>query len=263
MSDTNNRYPTITITSDWRQHDFYSGMLKGRLVSACPGINIIDISHDIPSFNTHHAAFVLRHSYLCFPIGTIHLVMVNSESGLKSRILLTEQNEHLFIVPDNGILGLLFSTPPEKVYCVDFEPNGSYASLDYIIPIVQKIFNGTPINSIGELANDVDLKIALRATIDDSVINGSIIYIDSYHNAITNISQKLFDRVGNGRKFDIYVQSNFNRVSFISKSYNEVEMGELLALFNSANLLEVAIRNGYAAELLNLSVGGGVRVKFY
>jgi hypothetical protein len=95
------------------------------------------------------------------------------------------------------------------------------------------------------------------------VIIGSIIYIDSYNNAITNISKKLFDRVGNGRKFEIYVQSNYNKVNFISKGYNEVDLGELLALFNSANLLEFAIRNGYAAELLSLNVGGSVRVKFF
>ena len=262
MVDTQVRNRTITLTSDWKQHDFYSGMLKGRLVSACPNINIVDLSHDIPSFNIHHAAFVVRHSYQFFPEGTIHLVMVNSESGLNSRILLTEQNGQFFVVPDNGILGLMFSSPPENVYQVEYETKGSFGSLDCIVPSIQKLYEGLALSEVGNIAEDPDLKIALRAPIDDSIINGSIIYIDSYNNVVTNISEKLFERVGNGRRFEIYVQSNYNKISFISKTYTEVDLGELLGIFNSANLLEIAIRNGYAAELLNLSIGGSVRVKF-
>ena len=262
MIDTQARNRTITVTSDWKQHDFYSGMLKGRLVSACPNINIIDLSHDIPSFNIHHAAFVVRHSYQFFPEGTIHLVMVNSELGLNSRILLTEQNNHFFVVPDNGILGLMFSSPPEKVYQVEYETQGSFGSLDCIVPTVQKLYEEKPLSEIGPVAENPDLKIALRAPIDESIINGSIIYIDSYNNVITNISEKLFERVGNGRRFEIFVQSNYNKITSISKTYTEVDLGELLGIFNSANLLEIAIRNGYAAELLNLSIGGSVRVKF-
>ena len=47
-----------------------------------------------------------------------------------------------------------------------------------------------------------------------------------------------------------------------SKTYQEVKEGELLGLFNSFNLLEIAIRNGYAAEMLSLNVGGSVSVVF-
>jgi hypothetical protein len=254
--------PFVTLTSDWKQHDFYIGMLKGRIVSKCPDLKIIDLSHDIPNYNIHHAAFVLRHSYSYFPPGTIHLVMVNSESNMISRLLCIEQNEHLFVVPDNGIIGLLFSTPPEKAYGVEFNPRGSFASLDCFVSVVSKLFNRDPLDAIGEVVTDFNVKIALRATIDESIINGSIIYIDSYQNAITNISKNLFERIGQGRNYNIFVQSNHNKINKLSTSYNQVEPGELLGIFNSANLLEIAIRNGFAAELLNLSVGGSVRINF-
>jgi S-adenosylmethionine hydrolase len=39
-------------------------------------------------------------------------------------------------------------------------------------------------------------------------------------------------------------------------------MGELIALFNERKLLEIAISNGNLAELLSVSVGSEVRVKF-
>jgi S-adenosylmethionine hydrolase len=82
-------------------------------------------------------------------------------------------------------------------------------------------------------------------------------------NAITNVSKELFDKVGQGRKFEIFVQSQHNKVEKIAKSYNDVDPGDLLALFNSAGLLEIAINNGYAAQLLNLNNGSSVRIKFY
>jgi S-adenosylmethionine hydrolase len=40
------------------------------------------------------------------------------------------------------------------------------------------------------------------------------------------------------------------------------EPGELLALFNSASLLEIAIAQGNAAELLGLEPGTSVKIKF-
>jgi S-adenosylmethionine hydrolase len=99
-------------------------------------------------------------------------------------------------------------------------------------------------------------------TIDESVINGSVIYIDSYRNAFTNISLDLFHQIGKGRAFDILVQSNHNRISRLNQRYGESSQGEILALFNSIGLLEIAINGGNAADLLDLSLNSSVRVKF-
>jgi S-adenosyl-L-methionine hydrolase (adenosine-forming) len=95
--------------------------------------------------------------------------------------------------------------------------------------------------------------IPRRATIEKDVINGSVIYIDSYQNAITNITRELYERIGKGRKFEIALQSNHYRLNRINKTYSETSAGELLVLFNYLDLLEVAINKGNAAELLNLN----------
>ncbi|MDD2279151.1 MAG: SAM-dependent chlorinase/fluorinase [Bacteroidales bacterium] len=252
----------ITLTTDWGQHDYYCGVLKGNIYSACPDVQIVDLSHDIPSFNINNAAFVVRHSYSSFPKGTIHLILVNSDSAQFATILAFKHDEHIFIVPDNGIVGLLFSKPPESIYAIEKEALGSFTSVHLFVQAVKDIYEGKGLEGIGKKVDEYEQRIALRATIDESVISGSIIYIDSYKNAITNISRNLFDRVGQNRAYNIFVESNHNKVSRLSINYNEVDPGELLALFNSANLLEIAIRNGFASELLSLRVGGTVRVNF-
>jgi S-adenosyl-L-methionine hydrolase (adenosine-forming) len=254
--------PLVTLTTDWGKQDYYNGMLKGRLMTACSGLRVVDLSHDVPSFNINNAAFIVRHSFRFFPENSIHLVLVNSESGDNDRLLVCNYMSHYFVVPDNGILGLMFSVPPDVVYQLPITSTGSFASLEAFVRATQEICNGSSLPDFCSIVDDFEPMIALRATIDDSVINGSIIYIDSYQNAITNISQTLFERIGLGRSYTIYVQSNHYKISKLSKSYKEVDPGDLLGIFNSANLLEIAIRNGYAAELLSLKVGGGVRVNF-
>jgi len=105
-------------------------------------------------------------------------------------------------------------------------------------------------------------RIPLRAAIDQSVITGSVIYIDSFRNAITNITRDLFDRIGDNRPFEIYVQSNHYVINRLNNYYHETAPGEILAIFNSVGLLEIAINKGNAADLLNLSTNSSIRVKF-
>jgi S-adenosyl-L-methionine hydrolase (adenosine-forming) len=92
---------------------------------------------------------------------------------------------------------------------------------------------------------------------------GSVIYIDSYQNAITNITRDLYERIGKGRKFEIALQSNHYKLNRINRTYSETSTGELLVLFNSLGLLEVAINKGNAAELLSLTTSSVVRIRFF
>ena len=94
------------------------------------------------------------------------------------------------------------------------------------------------------------------------MITGAVIYIDSFRNAITNITKDLFDRIGEGRAFEIYPQNNYYKITRLNDFYHETAPGEILAIFNSVGLLEIAINKGNAAELLNLSVNSSIRVKF-
>ncbi len=253
----------LTLTTDWNQHDYYNGVLKGKLVTVCPQLKVVEITNQIPLFNLNHAAFVLRHSYKHFPKGTIHLVLVNSDNCQSQRMIAFNYDEHNFIVPDNGLIGLMLKEPPQNVFAFPFISKGSFASLEPSIQAIDGICKGNNLASIAESISNFDQRIPLRATIENSAITGNIIYIDSYMNAITNVSKGLFDRVGKGRRFELFVQSQHNKVERISNTYNEVDSGELIAIFNSTDLLEIAINNGHAAQLLNLSNGSSIRIKFY
>jgi S-adenosyl-L-methionine hydrolase (adenosine-forming) len=257
--------PIITLTSDWKENDFYVASLKGKLLTACPEAQIIDINHRIKTFNISQAAFVVRNSYPHFPEKTIHIIAVNSEPAIGGGLLAALKDRHYFLCSDNGILGLLGGPEPEEVVNIteNFkeDPN-TFVSFSVFARIASELYGGTPLSELGTPTKSYNIQTPLRATIEDGTIVGSVIYIDSFQNAITNISQELFNRIGNGKKFEIYVQSKHNMINRISTSYNDTEPGDLLAIFNSSGLLEIAIGNGNAAGLLRLNTNSTIRVEF-
>jgi len=254
----------ITLTTDWNRNDFYVGAVKGKLLSANPATRIIDISHQVQPFNILQAAFILRNCCYSFPPGTVHLVAVNTALGPKKPLLAFEKQGQFFVASDNGIVGLLMNDKPDRIFKVKNSHLASnFMSLDIFVDTAIKISEKQDFDTFLEPVSDYESQVPYRPVIDKNLINGSVIYVDSYSNAITNISLDTFDKVGNGKPFEIYIQSNHYKLDKINKTYSDSVSGELLALFNSVGLLEIAINHGNAAELLNLGINSAIRIKFY
>lgn len=258
--------PIVTLTTDWIQDDYYVGAIKGKLISLSPDISIIDISHSIQPFNTAKAAFIIKNSYTHFPKGTIHLIFVNTEPAAGESLLAIKYEDHFFIGNDNGIFGLIFRDQPTSIVELpeaEAEKHGGFSALDIFVRATGQIVKDGDLINAGKQKDNFSKSIPRRATIDQDVINGSVIYIDSYKNAITNITKDLFNRIGKGRQFEIALQSNHYRLTRINKTYGETSVGELLVLFNSLDLLEVAINKGNATGLLNLTNSSTIRIRFF
>jgi S-adenosylmethionine hydrolase len=251
----------ITITSDWNSDDFYTAALKGRILSLYADARIVDISNQIPAFNLPLAAFQLKHSYRYFPAGTVHIITVNSEN-IERPAVAVKANDHFFVGNDNGIFGLLLEDEPEEMVSLEDAGISSFPELTVFADAACKIAASGTLRNAGKPYKELYKQVPMLPAIEESVINGGVIYIDSYKNAITNISLELFERIGKGRQFEIYVQSNHYKINRINKKYGESTLGEMLALFNSVDLLEIAINRGNAADLLNLSLNSPVRIKF-
>lgn len=255
--------PIITLTTDWNTDDYYIGAVKGTIYSNCENATVVDISHKVKPFNIFQAAFVLKNSYPFFPKGSVHIIGVKSDLSKEENYVAAEFNDHYFLGANNGVFSLLFKDDDKvNYYSIENTEQTTFPTLDVFSKLACKIANGTGIKSLGNKTEELVRRVPLRATIEDNVVIGSIVYIDSFQNAITNISKDIFDRVGKGKAFKIFVQSNHYTISKINSTYQETSVGELLALFNSINLLEIAINGGNAAELLNLDTNSSVRIKF-
>ncbi|MHC1706107.1 MAG: S-adenosyl-l-methionine hydroxide adenosyltransferase family protein [Bacteroidales bacterium] len=255
----------ITLTSDWGTRDYYAAAVKGSILQLLPGVNIVDISHGIPPFNLHHASFVVRNSYRHFPEESIHIIDMNSDTPAKTKYLLVESEKQFFIAPDNGIFSLIFDKSPDKIIEISVPPSlktSTFIAKDLFAPIACNLAQGAEPEAFGVKVEGLSQRVSFAPTVDGNVIRGKVVYIDSYENAFLNINQELFHKVGQGRPFTIYFKTLDNAVQKISQSYNDVPEGDILAVFSSCGLLEIAINKGNASGLLGLKTDEMVRIEF-
>ncbi len=250
--------PVITLTTEWKTNDFYYGIIKGKLCSLCPGISVVDNATGIPVFNIAHASFVIRNTYRSYPEGSVHVICVHTESSEERNHLIVKARGHFFIGTDNGIFNLILNSPADEI--ISLQPGDNEDELDLFARAASEVIEGKEIFGLGKKQKDFTEKVPFRATIDKNVIIGSVIFIDSYGNAITNITREVFSRVFEKNSFRIQIQSNKHFTEHISKRYCDEPVGDLLARFNSLDLLELAINGANISELLSLSVGSSVRV---
>lgn len=255
----------ITITSDWHNNDYYTGAVKAGILGRINNVNFVDVSHNIDSFNHIQAAFILKSVYKNFPDGTIHLLAVNSELGENEHFVVAKYENQYFIANDNGCLGLIFNDKPDLVIKINtgtYFDGSTFPEKSVFADLACYILKKGEIEEVGEQVPDVVRKPELLPQIDNNEINAKIIYIDSYKNAITNITRSIFEENIGDKKFEISLENSFTKVNQLSHSYKDVDTGSILCLFNSLGLLEIAVRQGKATQLFNLTTRSQVRIKF-
>lgn len=250
--------PVITLTTEWKSDDIYNGIIKGKLITMCPEAVIIDNAGNIPPFNISLASFIIRNTYNNYPEGTVHIICVHSEALKDQDHLLVKAKGHYFIGTDNGIFNLILNSDPDEVIKIDHDDTSD--ELEIFAKAASDIMKGKKISELGQSLKTLSERVPLRATIDKDVIIGSIIFIDSYGNAISNITREVFYRVFENKSYRILIQSNKNYTDNISNRYSDVPVGEMLARFNHLELLEISINGADVSELLSLSVGSVVRI---
>lgn len=246
--------PILTLSSDIGQHDFLTGAVKGQLLQAGDIFSLVDISHQISPFNYPQAAYVCRNAIKNFPAGTCHLILVNLFDEKPEHMLLAEHNGQYIGCGDNGLLTMILEEIPQKVVALALDKNQRKNTL-YCTNVFAKAFNdivaGKSLDQIGDSTVSIQVKNPLRPMLGVNWMEGQIIFIDNFENVIVNITREDFEEQRKGRSFKIV----FKRDEVIEKicdTYADAQEGEKLALFNSADYLEIAINKGNAAGLFGL-----------
>ncbi|NAS12938.1 SAM hydrolase/SAM-dependent halogenase family protein [Poritiphilus flavus] len=272
----------ITLTTDFGQKDHFVGAIKGTIYRELAEVKIVDISHTIRPFNIQECAYILKNSYKAFPEGTIHIVGVDAEPTVENQHIAVLVDGHYFISANNGVIGLIAAEiQPEKVVEINI-PNpihGSFPVLDVFVQVACHIARGGTLDVVGKPFTELkDLKeFAPRITENGNSIVGSVIYIDNYGNVITNIQRSLFEAYRNGRSFTLNARNR--KITEIHHKYSDLinfELdknqrkgpGDLLALFNSSDYIELAIYKsdlntvGGASTLLGLDYRDTIIINF-
>ncbi|WP_353129969.1 SAM hydrolase/SAM-dependent halogenase family protein [Parapedobacter pyrenivorans] len=254
----------ITLTTDLGHKDFYQAALKGSIISQFPTANLVDISHEIPPFDIQYAAFVLKNAYPYFPKKTVHLVGIDSVFNQDTRYLALQHNGHYFVGADNGIFSLILDGVPEEVVELNIIQDLKYLHFpltDIFAKAACVLAKGGVLNDIGDPVTAIVDRTLVQPVVEKDSLRGSVVFIDSFGNVISNINKELFNKVQRSRNFVLYFRRN-ETIEQMSWHYNDVPEGEKLCLFGISNYLEIAINKGNASGLLGLNKGDILRVEF-
>ena len=92
----------ITLITDFGTQDYYVGAMKGVIMSMSPDAQLVDISHSIRPHDEVHGAFVLGQVWSKFPVGTVHLVVIDPDVGSERKIVVGRCEGRYFVTPDNA-----------------------------------------------------------------------------------------------------------------------------------------------------------------
>ena len=270
----------ITLTTDFGADDAYVAIMKGVILSTNPEVNIVDITHSVEPQNVYQAAFILGYTYRYFPKKTVHVAVVDPGVGSERRGVILKTPSALFVAPDNGILSYVIDELSSSKGSVgQYSPDQDLVTLGKgfeVVAITEPRFWRQPVSTTFH-GRDIFAPVAATLTLDISPYElgekitslhvfpilkplvdyqgnliGHILHIDHFGNLITNIKR------ANLPGKDIPIEVAGRLIQGITDYYAEGE--ELMAIIGSSGYLEIALKNGSAADFLNTAIGDEIKV---
>lgn len=270
----------ITLTTDLGTKDHKVASIKGSILSLEKNVPIVDITHHIEPHDIIQTAYIVRNSYSHFPKGSIHMIAVDCFYHKDRKFLVLEANGHYFIMPDNGLFSLIFpEIKPEKIYEISHKASDDdriFTPIDIFVPVAVHIYKGNKAKLIGKQITDIKEVVFPKPNYNEAqkMIAGEIVYIDHFGNAVSNISKEIFEKHLSGNQ-NFTVKFRECSMKNIVKKHTDIItdwekenffLAKELALFNEADLLEIAMYKGSktngAAPLMGLNIGEKIYVEF-
>jgi hypothetical protein len=242
--------PLITLLTDFGTADGYVAEMKGTLHSAVPEAQIVDASHDIPPQDVELARLTLARYWRRFPPGTVHLVVVDPGVGSSRAAIAVESEGRYLVGPDNGVLSpaLLSRGARAVALAVPSDAAPTFHGRDVFAPAAARLALGEALEFLGVPHEQPFIRRTAEAhQRADGCVEGEVIAIDRFGNAITNLIAR-----GGGA-----VEAGGRRLPIV-RTYAEVPVGALCAVAGSTGLIEISARDGHGARAAGLHRGSAV-----
>lgn len=240
----------IVLFTDFGIDDPYVGQMRAVIQRRLPEMPVIDLLHNVPSYDIRAGAYLLDALQREFREGDVFAGVVDPGVGSDRAPVIARADGKWYVGPDNGLFGIVCRRAKAvEIFRVDWRPQALSASFhgrDLFAPTAAALAAGampecsphTPVN-IDAWPDELD----------------QVIYVDHFGNAVTgrraaSVSQRAIVQVGDRR-----LETR--------RTFSSAKSGEPFWYPNSVGLVEIAAREASAAELLDLSLGDGIRVIDY
>lgn len=228
----------IALFTDFGVAGPYVGQLHAVLVEHAPGLAVVDLFHDVPRFDIRAGAYLLPAYTSRLPAGTVIVAVVDPGVGGARRPLMLRADTRWFVGPDNGLFELVARRATD-LECLEIEwrpqrLSASFHGRDLFAPVAAELGLGRV-----SAGRQVERAAASREWPDDLA---EIVYIDTYGNAIT------------GLRASSLPAGAVLRVQGASlpcaRTFSDLPAGQAFWYENANGLVELAVNQGHAANLL-------------
>jgi hypothetical protein len=242
----------ITLLTDFGTADGYVAELKGVLVTRAPGVPLLDLSHEVPPQDVAFARLTVARYWRRFPVGTVHLIVVDPGVGTARAAIAVASEGRFLVGPDNGVLSPALFALDARAVALTVDPLASptFHGRDVFAPAAAHLARGGELEEIGEpYGNPLRLRTPQPQRGAGGVLHGEVLTIDRFGNALTNLAVR--------EAGELVVEHE--RVRMV-RTYGEAMPGELVGVVGSNGFVEVAVREGSAAQRLTLRPGTPVQL---
>ncbi len=233
--------PMIALFTDFGTDGPYLGQMRAVLQTRAPGIPVIDLMHDVPAHDPRAGAYLLAALAPEFPFGSVFVCVVDPRVGSERKPIAVRANSRWYVGPDNGLLNVVAKRAAEaEWYDITWEPerlSSTFHGRDLFAPVSAIIARGE--EPPGRVTEPL-----LPDWPDDFE---EIVYIDHFGNAISGTR-------ADGIAPDAGVEVGGQRLSR-ARTFSDVPVGQAFWYENSNGLVEIAVNQGRADEVLGLSIG--------
>lgn len=238
----------------------YVGQVRLCLAGLVPAVPVVSLIADLPPWQPGLAAYLLPGLLAGMPARTLYVCVVDPGVGSARAVLAARVGADWLLAPDNGLLlPLLRRTAAPVVWRVDWRPDrlsASFHGRDLFAPLAAKLLGGA-------LPAAVPVAIEGLVGADWPAQRGAVCYIDHYGNLITGldaagrdpgarltVAPTLVAAVGDAGGEGVPVIG--------ATTFSDVPVGTAFWYANAFGLVEIAVNQGRASDLLGVGLGAPV-----
>jgi S-adenosylmethionine hydrolase len=260
----------LVLLTDFGNRDYYVGAVKGAAYRVNPRVRIESVTHQVEPFDVREGAVTLALAAKEFPPETVFVAVVDPGVGGDRRaIALRTKAGRLYVAPDNGLLTLVAREEgiAEVRDITDYRPierppSKTFHGRDLFVPTGALLAGGTPLSRVGPAADGIKTLALAEPALDGGMLKGMVVRVDRHGNVVTNIPRRLVAaaRLTPGRRLRVKVNGRVFDATFAT-AYAEVAEGQTVALLDSLDRLELAVRHGSLARRIDARPGKAVEIR--
>ncbi len=239
----------IALFTDFSLRDPYVGQMHAVLARSAPGVVVIDLFHEVPSFDIRAAAYLLPvyaapHT---LPPGGVFVCVVDPGVGGARRPIMLEVEGRYYVGPHNGLFRVLTRragvTECREITWRPQQLSRSFHGRDLFAPVAAALSRGqTPESCVMPLDGATDERWP-----DDL---DRILYVDHYGNAVTGIRA---ETLGSATVLQVR-----GALFPPAACFSDLPAGACCWYANANGLAEIAVNRGSAAAHFGLQLNDEV-----